>query len=912
MPPTRISPNTNRPSPPLLGSWIVLLLISSLAWTTTVSALSEFEVISVVKEFADSYLAPRNVHVARSINSTLFAEDVKGTTDLSTNFDGRELSTEYLFGLFVNTAEDPKDPSPFGSPMSYNVTALLVQHMMVSTSIIFQFHYPILNRTFPIQIDAFMEVNEQREIQQYDVSFRRWGWATDHIMPQLIPHMATAMNLTNANNSAVLRQYLSSKICQTAMDHCKGPDEQYGSWDECMNFLDGKDIGKWYRMGADSRCSTSIIRRPEDNLVCRHLHVPMLSLRPSVHCPHIGPSGGDMCVQRNYSDVVLESHFPHGWLAPKFVTPENEEDVGGIYAVSGQDLDPLLEISLYADGGHSWDPSLYATAVLGYLLFFYVVSNVLYFIYFRHSTVFPTLGLEHQKNVVMYTMNIMFTTIGLALELVATPAFAGRYALWEVQCLETAGTVISALYIFELIYRLKMRIPMIIHHFLTIFAISFTVTVFEYTQSMTYLISAVIWLFQATTEQPTFLGLLGYRLDWNAKTVSRILKFASVQTFVLKSASAIGLMVYWGLHQNYNHRPMNVAWTSMVFIIAIGLLLTQIWGSWVTYSIGRRLSSHPELAHTKFKGSSLSVYQTIRLKPEFKASLHRLDGSTAAREDRSGSGGRMNGDVNGTAKEINRPQKCNVHETGDGSSSRYEVTETHENSSYRHTPTSIDHHVADPTDPASTHSSGRRSECVSRDIASPTPEVQLRPASGADGQTARDASEYRREYGPRDSGAEFPPWASGYWSQRSSINRLSQLGEPLPLDAKNQQDDNQVQQNPSGPRSVIATASRASNDLKREAAKEGTEKQETPSQYGADGIPLPESPSSHGHMWTAPTTPMPINFAEASSGLETGRSTESIKIGVNDVADAERKVEALGVEGEGHRGVPSADFGRAL
>jgi hypothetical protein len=36
----------------------------------------------------------------------------------------------------------------------------------------------------------------------------------------------------------------------------------------------------------------------EDNLVCRHLHVPMLPLRPNVHCPHIGPSGGGMCIDR--------------------------------------------------------------------------------------------------------------------------------------------------------------------------------------------------------------------------------------------------------------------------------------------------------------------------------------------------------------------------------------------------------------------------------------------------------------------------------------------------------------------------------------------------------------------------------------------------------------------------------------
>ncbi|WVQ82767.1 hypothetical protein IAT38_004899 [Cryptococcus sp. DSM 104549] len=543
-----------------------------------VQAITDFEAVSVVKDFADAFLAPRNVEVAKSINSTLFAEDVKGTVDLSTNFDGRELTTEYLFGLFVNTADDGGDPSPFGSPVSYNVTALLVQNHFVSASIKFEFNYPILNKTFPIQVDAFMLINENRQIQQYDASFRRWAWATDYIIPQLIPYMAASLSLPATNTSNVLRQYLSRKICETAVTHCTGANQQYEDYDHCMEWLEGREVGEWYRMG-------------EDNLVCRHLHVPMLPLRPSVHCEHIGPTGGDMCIARDYENVVLDSHFATSWLAPKVVTPENEDEVGHIEAVSGKPLDPLLEISLSASNSHSWDPTFYPTALLGYMLFMYVCSHAIWFVYQRRSPVFPTLGLEHQKNVVIYTMNIIFTTIALALELVASPAFAGRYAFWEVQSLRTAGALTSALYIFELVYRVTMRMPLIAHHFLTIIAISITVTMFEYTQSMSYLVSAVIWLFQATTEQPTFFGLLGYRLGWNEKSVAWLLKFAALQTFVLKSASAIALIAYWGIHQNYSYNSMDRAWTAVVFIIAVGLLLTQIWGSYVTYAIGARITS---------------------------------------------------------------------------------------------------------------------------------------------------------------------------------------------------------------------------------------------------------------------------------------------------------------------------------
>ncbi|ODO07179.1 hypothetical protein L198_00758 [Cryptococcus wingfieldii CBS 7118] len=545
------------------------------------AALSEYHYLSTVNQFATAFLSPNNIEVVRSINSTLFAEDVTGTADLSTNFDGRELSTEYLFGLFVNNAEESDDPSPFGIPISYNVTSLLVQHEFIAASIKFMFHYPVLNKTYPIQIDAFIRVNEKGEIQQYDASFRRWAWATDVIIPELLPHMAQRLSLPVTNTSLVLREYLSRKICNTAATYCTGDDQQYDDYDSCMDFLNTKKTGEWYRMG-------------EDNLVCRHLHVPMLSLRPTTHCPHIGPSGGDI----DYEQVVLASHFPAGFLAPKQVTPENEKEVGHIQAASGYPLDPLLEIALSTGDMHSWDPTLYATALLGYFLIYYIFSHGLWQYFMRFTTKFRGLELEHQKNVVMYAMNIIFTTVALALQLAASPALGKHYRLWEVQCLRTGGVLVSALYIFELVYRLKMRLPLIAHHFLTIIAISFTVSVFEYTMSMSYMVSAIIWLFQATTEQPTFLGLMGYRLGWSRTLVARLLKFAAVQTFILKSASAIGLIVYWALHQNYDYRPIDVAWTCIVFIVAVGLLLTQAWGSYVTYAIGARIQQRHSILPT--------------------------------------------------------------------------------------------------------------------------------------------------------------------------------------------------------------------------------------------------------------------------------------------------------------------------
>lgn len=47
------------------------------------------------QKFWTSFVYPNNVAQAKSINSTLFADDIQGRIDLTRTFDGPELNTEY-------------------------------------------------------------------------------------------------------------------------------------------------------------------------------------------------------------------------------------------------------------------------------------------------------------------------------------------------------------------------------------------------------------------------------------------------------------------------------------------------------------------------------------------------------------------------------------------------------------------------------------------------------------------------------------------------------------------------------------------------------------------------------------------------------------------------------------------------
>lgn len=74
------------------------------------------------KKFLDAFIYPANVKEARAINSTILAEDVQGRVDVTRTFNGRELNTEYLFGLFANLASAEAGAiSLLGLPLNYEV-----------------------------------------------------------------------------------------------------------------------------------------------------------------------------------------------------------------------------------------------------------------------------------------------------------------------------------------------------------------------------------------------------------------------------------------------------------------------------------------------------------------------------------------------------------------------------------------------------------------------------------------------------------------------------------------------------------------------------------------------------------------------------------------------------------------------
>ncbi|CAO1598941.1 hypothetical protein XANCAGTX0491_002689 [Xanthoria calcicola] len=254
-------------------------------------------------KFLDAFIYPANVKEAKAINSTILAEDVQGRVDITRTFNGRELNTEYLFGLFANlAAADAGAISLLGIPLSYEVLHFAASQNVVAALTRFQFNFTALNLVLPVDIDAWNTYNSKGEITQYDATFKYWQWIVDYLIGAAAKKFGTKSPEATVG---VLTQTIAKSICGTAVKSCNGTNTQYASPTECFNFLTKQvRFGKAYELG-------------KNTLLCRMVHQNMVPFRPDVHCSHIGPSGGGYCSDdKSYVQTVSENYFDRSPYVP--------------------------------------------------------------------------------------------------------------------------------------------------------------------------------------------------------------------------------------------------------------------------------------------------------------------------------------------------------------------------------------------------------------------------------------------------------------------------------------------------------------------------------------------------------------------------------------------------------------------
>jgi len=250
-----------------------------------------------VSQFSKDFTWPRINEIAAQINYTGF------TPDVTNAYEGSELNSEYIFGLFSSVGSG-NTTRLLGVPGNSTVTELAINPPVISFSSLRNFDWgPI---TIPIQIDVwFLFDNESGLVAQYDITFRRLAWAFDYLKPFLKPQLveelgSLADDCEDVDGLMHLRAAID--VCREHETHCLGANQQYESTQACIDYIYRKTpFGKVYQWGGDSA-------------MCRYIHKGMIKYRPAVHCPHIGPSGGEMCIKRDYIAETTQKLYPIPFL----------------------------------------------------------------------------------------------------------------------------------------------------------------------------------------------------------------------------------------------------------------------------------------------------------------------------------------------------------------------------------------------------------------------------------------------------------------------------------------------------------------------------------------------------------------------------------------------------------------------
>ncbi|KAK0663280.1 hypothetical protein DIS24_g1463 [Lasiodiplodia hormozganensis] len=324
--------------------------------TTTISSgITLSSLYALQTRIFDQTLALRPI-----VNSTLLSPTIRGRVDITRTFTGIELNTEYLFSLFAQLSRT-RSFTLLGIPTSYTVTHFAgwippstsspssdssgSSSAIASSAILMNFTSPTHfwsgggggggddDDNFTLEIHAWTLFDAAGRVQQYDATFRHWPAFIASTLSRVARRPRFAGNVSAVVAHATAE--LAATICAEHEAHCTtdisttGEDEghdggsgsggggggrnnetnsnrnnrQYSSEEECVRFLTREvRFGASHEMGLDT-------------LLCRMVHSPMVALRPEVHCPHVGPTGGDMCTDAlDYGERIDQGFWKEPWM----------------------------------------------------------------------------------------------------------------------------------------------------------------------------------------------------------------------------------------------------------------------------------------------------------------------------------------------------------------------------------------------------------------------------------------------------------------------------------------------------------------------------------------------------------------------------------------------------------------------
>ncbi|KAE8209827.1 hypothetical protein CF327_g6227 [Tilletia walkeri] len=224
---------------------------------------------------------------------------------------------------------------------------------------------------------------------------------------------------------------------------------------------------------------------------------------------------------------------------------------------------------------------------------------------------YSKLNFDQRRTTDIYVLNVILTTVAAGLQFAALSAFSMRFYSYHFNLLRLASMLVSANYCFELIYRPRMRLPMIAHHLLTLFLAMLSLSTLYKTKDPSIMLSGNMLMFLATLEQPTFLALFFYRLRFPRNFVKTWLQVSSFQTIITKSLAALGAVICWLKWQDKDRSGTATAYDALFWTSICGLYVTQWYGAIVTWRISKTIAEryveHSTKSSTKEEAEAIDM-----------------------------------------------------------------------------------------------------------------------------------------------------------------------------------------------------------------------------------------------------------------------------------------------------------------
>ncbi|KAJ7190395.1 hypothetical protein GGX14DRAFT_605759 [Mycena pura] len=270
----------------MLKLWLTIL-VSALLSTASNAPHWYHRNKNTIQSIYDLTVYPNNARViaggAAAVPPGLFNANATGRVTPVGEFNGFQDSIEYFWGLA---------PLPTGVPPNGVITkATLMEFTSGCAQVAASTVYLRVNTLNPdnstgaligtLKQIAFWHFDHTGAVLKYD------AW-----IPNLDPFTSLLFGVPDFLSPAMENTTLQA-VCAGQAQRCVGPNQVYADADACVATLSARPFGRMDEAWGDNVC-------------CRFIHLILAAIRPEVHCPHVGPTGGGKCIDIPYNQAYFD------------------------------------------------------------------------------------------------------------------------------------------------------------------------------------------------------------------------------------------------------------------------------------------------------------------------------------------------------------------------------------------------------------------------------------------------------------------------------------------------------------------------------------------------------------------------------------------------------------------------------